>query len=716
MVCGALALVHFDGRAQVAQKSILLVYSGESGQSAGGYVSPAALVDLALERIVRTRLGGNLLYYSEHVDTTRLGDPSYVQDVRSLLQSKYADRKLDLIFVFGDVAVEFTSKHRATFFPETPVVFGRADPHGAMPNSTGIVGPISQRKVLETALQVKPDTRHVAIVAGTTAYDQYYVKAAREEFKPYEGRLTFTYLTGLPMRELLSRVTTLPPQSIILFMGVTRDGEGRLFLPQEVLESVSTVANAPTFGWNGVGIGHGLVGGTVYSQEVEASYLAAVGLRVLNGERAETIPVTEVDWSTTQFDWRQLRRWNISESRLPQNSTVLFRQPSAWELYRKYILGGALILILQTALIAGLVMQGARRRRMELALRESERHFRTMADTAPVFIWRSGIDKGCDFFNKPWLDFRGRTLEQEQGSGWTDGVHPDDRASCVQTYITAFESREPFSMEYRVQRADGAYRWLMDIGVPRYDDTGHFVGFIGSAIDITDRKQIEQQNQDLAGRLIGAQEEERTRIARDLHDDLSQQLAGMSIMLSALKRMVGKPASEPDIGRAVTTLEERASALVRAVRNISHELHPSVLEQAGLAETLQRHCAEVQEHHHLAVTFSAGDELDSVSPEVAICLFRVAQEAITNAVRHARARTIRVQLKATNEEVELRVDDDGIGFVASERFGGGLGLRSIDERVRLNRGHVSVESRPGRGTSLVARIPRPVPTALGRVS
>jgi signal transduction histidine kinase len=208
--------------------------------------------------------------------------------------------------------------------------------------------------------------------------------------------------------------------------------------------------------------------------------------------------------------------------------------------------------------------------------------------------------------------------------------------------------------------------------------------------------------------LINAQEEERTRIARDLHDDVSQQLAGVAIMLSGLKRKIGKPGSEPEIDRTVTTLQDRTSTLAQSVRNLSHELHPSVLQHSGLVPTLRRHCADVEEHYHVNVIFNAGDDLESLRPEVALCLFRVAQEALTNAMRHARAHTIRIELMPTNDGIELCVVDDGIGFAASERRGSGLGLRSMDERVRLARGNVRVESLPGHGTKVLVRIPNPL--------
>ena len=218
-------------------------------------------------------------------------------------------------------------------------------------------------------------------------------------------------------------------------------------------------------------------------------------------------------------------------------------------------------------------------------------------------------------------------------------------------------------------------------------------------------RQSYEQNQDLGGRLINAQEDERARIARDLHDDLSQQLAGIAMIVSALKHKTSKPGVDSEVEQSFATLQKRMAATAATIRTLSHELHPGVLRHVGLTATLRGHCGDIGRDHHVTVTFNPGQGLDSLDSDVALCLFRVVQEALTNTLRHARARTICVNLMTTAESVELNVVDDGVGFVASERTRSGLGLRSIHERARFLHGHVSIDSRPGKGTNVLVRIP-----------
>jgi PAS domain S-box-containing protein len=151
--------------------------------------------------------------------------------------------------------------------------------------------------------------------------------------------------------------------------------------------------------------------------------------------------------------------------------------------------------------LAELEAEVSRGREMQLS---GERRFRLLADSAPVMIWMSGADARCMYFNRAWLEFRGRALEQECGNGWTDGIHPDDRDLCLETYLKAFTARQPFRMQFRMQRHDGEFCWLENAGVPRSDETGAFAGFMGSAVDVSDRKRAAFPPDEHALRLVFA--------------------------------------------------------------------------------------------------------------------------------------------------------------------------------------------------------------------
>jgi signal transduction histidine kinase len=229
--------------------------------------------------------------------------------------------------------------------------------------------------------------------------------------------------------------------------------------------------------------------------------------------------------------------------------------------------------------------------------------------------------------------------------------------------------------------------------------------------EITERKQREaalrasyEQNRQLAGRLITAQETERARIARQLHDDINQQLATLSIALSSLKRRL--PAAASDAHGELARLQQHTINLSEEIRNLSHELHPGVLQHAGLGAALKATCAEFGLQHRIEVNCQTEGNLESVPAEVALCLYRVTQEALHNIAAHAGARHARVRLARVGAMLELAIGDDGQGFDQAEaNRGGGLGLLSIDERVRLVRGSLRIDSTPPWGTELGVRVP-----------
>ena len=191
----------------------------------------------------------------------------------------------------------------------------------------------------------------------------------------------------------------------------------------------------------------------------------------------------------------------------------------------------------------GIQMDITDRKREEAHRRESEEQFRILADSVPVLIWMSGPDARCHYFNKPWLEFTGRSLEQERGEGWLDAVHPDDRSPCQEAYLTAFANRSPFQIEYRLRRHDGAYRWVIDYGVPRYSDDQTFLGYIGSGIDITDRTLAEQALRE-KDRLLNALFED-SPIGIELFDQ-----DGTSLRKNeTLRRILGLPDKQFGIGQ-----------------------------------------------------------------------------------------------------------------------------------------------------------------------
>jgi signal transduction histidine kinase len=259
-------------------------------------------------------------------------------------------------------------------------------------------------------------------------------------------------------------------------------------------------------------------------------------------------------------------------------------------------------------------------------------------------------------------------------------------------------------MEYRLRRHDGQYRWFSDIGVPRFNPDHSFAGYIGSATDVTERKLAEESLADIGRKLIEAHEEERTWIARELHDDVNQRMALLAIELDRWNQQL--PPSAVELHDHIHHAIQRLSNIATDIQALSHRLHSSKLEYLGLVAAAKGFCRELSEQHQVEIDFRDMAMPRSVPKEVSLCLFRVLQEALQNAMKYSGVRHIKVELRGTEGEIQLTVSDLGIGFDPQDAIHRrGLGLISMRERMQLVSGEISIKSQPGAGTTIHARVP-----------
>lgn len=569
------------------QKQVLVLYSARRDAQI------AIISNRSLPQIIGAGLEQGLDYYSEYLDMPRVQSPEYEAGFRDFLLLKYKGHRFDLIIATSASVLEFLAHNRDELFPATPIVFFVNAPPASRPaNSTGLIAEPSFNGTINLATMLQPDLRHVFIVSGTENDQEArdYQGLLRKQLASFEPRLTITHLSGLPVSELEAQMRRLPEHSAVLYLAMKRDGTGQRFHALQYLDRTVVLANAPTYSWVDSAIGRGIVGGALKNQQAETEEIGKLALRVLHGQSADRIPPQVVDLNVSQVDWRQLRRWGISQRRVPAGTLIKFREASVWDRYWNYVLGAVGLLAAQSTLIALLLVQARRRRRAEAQVRGGQ------------------------------------------------------------------------------VKLKASYERIRDLG----------------------------------RRLLLAQEAERTRIARELHDDVGQQLALLAIDLELIS------AAGPDLERETGTLIyetlNRARMVAKSVHDLSHRLHPEKLHLLGLVPALsaiQRECSIPG----LQLSFEHQNVPPKLPHDVILCLFRIAQEALQNIVKHSAAHHVSIDLIGTDAELQLTIVDDGKGFDGETVRNEGLGLISMGERLDAIGGSLKIWTRPGAGTRLEVAVP-----------
>lgn len=366
-----------------------------------------------------------------------------------------------------------------------------------------------------------------------------------------------------------------------------------------------------------------------------------------------------------------------------------------------------------SALNSRLEAEVAEGRRIAAELEESQRRLQQLLLSSPGVLYScepSG-DYPATFLSDNAGSVFGYTADEFLGdpSFWIQHIHPEDLAE-VMTSAAKIIEHGLHRHEYRFLHRDGSYRYIRDSAAAVRDDSGRVTEIVGYCEDVTPEKEADQARKEqekmrfLADALLTTQEAERRRISRELHDDLNQRLASLILDLGLLERDL--PRSAVAIRSRLNSLKEGAAKISDEVRRIALQLHSTGLEQFGLPAALEQECRSIEERTQLRIDFESKTEGSVLPEDVSLCLYRVAQECLRNVARHSGANCAVVALADSPGSVRLSVQDDGVGFEPGRiREREGLGLISMNERVRLLNGTFSLDSGAGRGTRVEVQIP-----------
>ncbi len=552
-----------------APKRVLLVYQTDGYSPTGLEFQKGILTEL------RTKLGQDVEFFCEQLEATRF--PESQEQAISWVRTRYAAQHIDVVIFLGTASVDI--------LPGVPTVYAGHTSFELPPSTPNREGEVTVRfnvdvrKTVLAARLLQPKAEKLLVIAGAGYEDRILLGEVRDQLKASD--LPVEYLVDASMDDLLYRAAHLSRDTIVLPVSYTRDLKGNIYYTRDVVASLSRVSSAPLYALADTMIGNGAVGGFVFSFEKMGTVLADVVLQTLGGKTAAQISVPPEDASAYIFDWRQLQKQGFSESDLPDGSIVQFKTTSVWEQYKWRIISVIALLILQSLLIIGLLMNRRHRRKAEASLR------------------------------------------------------------------------------------------------------------------------------DMTGRLLESQDDERRRIARDLHDGTGQHLSGMALTIGQV--LADFPPGNERLRKLLQDSHIASRQALDEVRTVSYVLHPPILDGLGLVPALRWYLDGLEKRTNLKVDFEAPAEVSHLAPEAERALFRIVQESITNVLRHSAGTAIKVELSNTTKGITLEIEDNGRGMSPeqlSQVEGAaalGVGIAGMRERVRQLGGSFKIQSGPN-GTRVLVTV------------
>ena len=689
----------------------------------------------AFRSTLAREFGAPLEFYEISLDRARFPEPAGPDPFVEFLESRITNRPMDLVATFGGPGMDFVVRHHERFFPDTPIVFMAGPPElsrtGSLKGKAAqVTHTLNFAGMVEDILQLQPQTTNIVVVIGASPLETVTMNNCRREFQSFTNRVAFTWLNDLPLEQVLERCATLPPRSFILHVLFLVDVAGTPFDQDEPLRRLHAVANAPVFGYCASELGLGPIGGRLYQDSEIGVQAARIAIRILRGESPGSIPVLELKATTPLYDWRELRRWSISESRLPPGSIVQYRQLTFWEQYRWSVVGVLVFCGLQTALIIGFIVNRAKRRQGEAALRESDERMILAAEAANLGVWIRYFKRSEVWATDKWRALLGfAKSERIDLDNFLQKLHPEDREMVSRTLAMAPERDGHYETEYRVMLPDGGLRWIGSRGRVEFDGHGKPVLARGVSMDITERKLAEAE--------VSRQRAELTHVARvstmgelaaSVAHELNQPLGAILANAEAAELFLQQ--DPPALGELRAILadirqdDERAGEVIRRMRALlrKRELDQQPLEINSVVEDVLQVVSGDAALRKTAISADLAPLLPKILgdrvhlQQVLLNLILNGMDAMAEQPHERRRLSVRTRPGADGL-VELVVTDRGHGiepdklprlfepFYTTKTNGMGMGLSIARRIIEAHRGRIWAENNASGGAAFHVTLP-----------
>jgi PAS domain S-box-containing protein len=457
------------------------------------------VVDQQLLQVLGTIQSPRIETYAENLDLLRFPNENYRRIFSEYLTAKYAEFPPDLVILVFVGNLEISAKVLPQLFPNAPIIVAGFTEENLQANQfdsrvSGVAQRINPEATLELIARLQPDVNRVVVIGGTAEVDRQVTQRVKQAAQQLKDRFTIEVWDHLTIGEMREAVKNLPERTAILFGRVFRDAAGQALISSEVARTLGQMANAPMYVMSDANLGTGAVGGSIASIEAFGKRAGELARLILTGTAPASLPFEIRTETVPTFNWRALKRWGIDESRLPPGSVVRFRPQSLWNQYRWYVFGVLMIILIQAAMIADLLLQHRRRRRIEAVLRESQQLVELATSAGDVGLWSRDLTNDDVWANEPLRALFGfEAAKPLRFDDFLKRFHPHDRERMLLSVEHAETAQMPFEGEFRIILPNGTQRWILTKGRTIIDSTDCDTRRMGVVLDITERKRAEEK-------------------------------------------------------------------------------------------------------------------------------------------------------------------------------------------------------------------------------